>query len=42
MIISTIIELLAVAFVIWGFCNEQKFVAFEKKIFKFIEKRLSK
>ena len=28
------IELAAVAFVIWGFANEEKFIEFEKKIYK--------
>ena len=32
--IITLLELAAVVFVIWGFCNEQKFVDFENKIYK--------
>ena len=32
--IRTIFELCAVIFLIWGFCNEEKFVAFERKIYK--------
>lgn len=32
--ISTLFELAAVVFVIWGFFNEKKFVEFEKKIYK--------
>ena len=32
MIISSLLELAAVAFVIWGFCNEQKLIDFENKI----------
>ena len=34
MIISTLLELAAVVFVIWGFCNEQKLIDFENKIYK--------
>jgi hypothetical protein len=34
MIISSLLELAAVVFLIWGFCNEEKFVNFEKKIYK--------
>ena len=32
MIISTLLELAAVVFVIWGFANEEKFIDFENKI----------
>lgn len=31
--IITLLELAAVAFVIWGFANEEKFVEFENKIY---------
>ena len=34
MIISTFFELAAVVFVIWGFANKEKFIEFEKKIYK--------
>jgi hypothetical protein len=41
--IITLLELAAVVFVIWGFCNEEKFVDFEKKIFKaLIDKTVNK
>jgi hypothetical protein len=32
--IITLLELAAVVFLIWGFANEEKFVEFEKKIYK--------
>ena len=34
MIISTLLELAAGVFVIWGFANEEKFIEFENKIYK--------
>jgi hypothetical protein len=34
MAIITLLEFAAVVFVIWGFCNEEKFIEFENKIYK--------
>lgn len=37
--VQTILEVLAVGFVIWGFFNEQKLVRFEEKIKCYIKRR---
>jgi len=34
LVITTFIEIVAVLLLIWGFANEEKFVAFEDKLFK--------
>ena len=37
--LQTILEVLAVGFVIWGFFNEDKLVEFEEKIKRYIKRR---
>lgn len=37
--VQTILEVLAVGFVIWGFFNEQKLVRFEEKIKCYFKRR---
>ncbi|MBQ6815727.1 MAG: hypothetical protein IJP26_00655 [Clostridia bacterium] len=39
MLIQTVLELLAVAFIFWGIFNEQKLVAFERRIVRALRRR---
>ncbi len=38
--LQTILEILAVLFVVYGILNEKKFVAFENKVCRYIKRRI--